>query len=576
MDKYDVAQILDACGTLLALQGENQFRCLAYHNGARAVEQLEQDIVQLVTDGKLSEVRGIGETLAKKIELLVTSGRLEFYEELQAKTPAGLVEMLRIPGMGPKKIKAIFDQLGIDNLNALKEGCLDGRVARLKGFGERTAKKILTGIAYVAQAGQRFRLDEAMAIASRLLHWLQAQPGVIRCELCGSLRRRRETIKDIDLLVSASESGAIMDGFVSLSGVVDVITRGPTKSSVLVNPGIQADIRVVQDEQFPFALHYFTGSKQHNIRMRARAIEYGLKLNEYELASDTRKVRCEDEAAIFATLDMDYVPPELREDTGEIEAAVEHRLPKLIRLDDLQGTFHCHTTWSDGSATLAEMAEAAQQRNLKYLGIADHSQTAAYAGGLTIDRVREQQAEIDALNARMPHFRLFKGIESDILPDGKLDYPDEVLASFDYVVASLHSAMSMSREEMTQRVIRAVSNPYCTMLGHATGRLLLRRDGVPLDLDAVIDACARFGTMIEINANPRRLDLDWQYCKRAKAKGVRLVINPDAHSTIGLDDLPFGVDVARRGWLETNDVLNTRSVSDVLPLLRKSASRVAP
>jgi DNA polymerase (family 10) len=301
--------------------------------------------------------------------------------------------------------------------------------------------------------------------------------------------------------------------------------------------------------------------------MRARAIEYGLKLNEYELAGEKKSVKCKDEADIFAALDLDYIPPELREDTGEIEAAAAHRLPKLIEFADLRGTFHCHTNWSDGAATLEEMADAAKKRGLKYLGIADHSQTAAYAGGLTVERVRKQHAEIDALNAKQKNFRIFKGIESDILPDGRLDYTDDVLASFDYIVASIHSSFTMSREEMTQRVIRAVSHPKCTMLGHATGRLLLRRDGFQVDLDAVIDACARAGTMIEINANPLRLDLDWQYCKRAKSKGVRLVINPDAHSTTGLDDLRYGIDVARRGWLEAADGLNTRSAAEVAPLL---------
>jgi DNA polymerase (family 10) len=570
MDKLEVVHILDMCGTLLALRGENPFRCNAYHNGARAVEQLPDDIETLVAEGKLSGVRGLGETLVEKVSTLVTTGRLDFYEDLKAKTPAGLVEMLRIPGMGPKKIKAVFDELGIDTIVALKEGCSDGRVAKLKGFGEKTAAKILSGIEYVSQVGQRHRLDEAMVIAGILLDWVREQPQVIRSELCGSIRRRRETIQDIDILVSAKNARPIMDGFVALRGVREVLARGETKSSILVEPGIQADLRVVSDEQFPFALHYFTGSKQHNIRMRSRAIDFGLKLNEYELAGEKKSVRCKDEADIFAALELDYIPPELREDTGEIEAAAAHQLPKLVTLEDLQGTFHCHTTWSDGAATVEEMALAAKQRKLKYLGISDHSRTAAYAGGLSVDRLREQHAEIDALNRRLKGIKLFKGIESDILTDGSLDYPDSVLESFDFVVASLHSGMNMNREQMTKRVIRAVTHPCCTMLGHATARLLLRRDGVALDLDAVIEACARSGTMIEINSHPNRLELEWPYCKRAKARGVRLVINPDAHTTTGLDDLRFGVDVARRGWLEAADVLNTRSFSEVAPLLRKS------
>lgn len=570
MDKHQIAHILDTCGTLLAIQGENPFRCQAYHNGARAVEQLEGDIVGLVTAGKLSGVRGLGETLVEKITVLVTTGKLEFFEDLKAKTPPGLVEMLRIPGLGPKKIKAIHDQLAIDSIAALKEACGDGRVAKLSGFGGKTAQKILTGIEFLARVGQRFRIDEALLIADRLLGWARTHPAVIRSELCGSLRRRRETIRDIDVLVSSTDPKPIMDGFVALDGVLEVLAHGDTKSSILVEPGIQADLRVVSDLQFPFALHYFTGSKQHNIRMRARAIDYGLKLNEYELVGEKRSVPCRDEADIFASLDLDYVPPELREDTGEIEAAAAHQLPKLVALADLRGTFHCHTKWSDGAATLEEMAAAAQARQLQYLGIADHSQTAAYAGGLKVDRVMKQFTEIDALNRRLNGLRIFKGIESDILPNGNLDYPDDVLEQFDYVVASVHSSFTMSRDEMTRRVIQAVSHPACTMLGHATGRLLLQRNGVSLDLDAVIDACARSGTMIEINANPMRLDLDWQYCKRAKAKGIRLVINPDAHATIGLDDLRFGIDVARRGWLEAADVLNTRSVAEVAPLLRKT------
>jgi DNA polymerase (family 10) len=569
MHKHLIAKILDSCGTLLELQGENAFRCQAYHNGARAVEQLQEDIVELVAQGRLNEVRGLGETLVQKITALVTTGRLDFFEELKAKTPPGLIEMLRIPGLGPKKIKAIYDQLRIDTIPALKQACLDGRVAKLKGFGAKTAQKILGGIDYVAQAGQRFRLDEGLAIAGRLLDWVREQPSVIRSEICGSLRRRRETIRDIDILVSAKKSKAIMEGFVALEGVMEVLARGDTKSSIMVAPGIQADLRVVHDEQFPFALHYFTGSKQHNIRMRSRAIEYGLKLNEYELAGEKRSIRCKDESDIFEALQLDYIPPELREDTGEIEAAAAHQLPKLIEFSDLRGTFHCHTTWSDGTATIEEMADAAKRRRLTYLGIADHSQTAAYAGGLTVDRVRKQQAEIDDLNDRLKGLRIFKGIESDILPGGKLDYPDTVLAGFDFVVASVHSSFSMTREEMTQRVVRAVSNPYCTMLGHATGRLLLRREGAAIDLDAVIDACARAGTMIEVNAHPARLELDWQHCKRAKAKGVRLVINPDAHSTNALDHLRYGIDVARRGWLEAADVVNTRTAAAVVALLSK-------
>jgi DNA polymerase (family 10) len=568
MDKHRVIQVLNECGTLLELLGENPFRCQAYHNAARAIEQVEQDLGQLVDSGRLAEVRGIGETLRDKITALVTTGRLEFHEQLRFKVPAGLVDMLRIPGLGPKKIKQLWEKLQVDSVPKLRAACQDGRVAELRGFGEKTAQKILAGIQYVATVSDRVRIDEALAIATQLLDAVRDHPKVIRAAICGSLRRRKETIRDIDILVSSKDPKPLMQRFVTLPGVREVLARGETKSSVIVEPGIQADLRVVNDAQFPFALHYFTGSKEHNIRMRARAQDYGLKLNEYELAGDKRSVPGRDEADIFAALDLDYIAPELREDTGEIEAAARHDLPQLVELHELRGTFHCHTTWSDGAASVEEMASAAAKLGLKYLGIADHSQTAAYAGGLGIDRVREQFAEIDALNRTLKGFRILKGIESDILHDGQLDYPDDVLAEFDYVVASVHSSFNMPRDEMTARIIRAVSHPRCTMLGHATGRLLLRRDGYHADWDAIIEACAKHKTMIEINAHPERLDLDWQHCKRAKGKGVMLVINPDAHTTTGISDIRFGVDVARRGWLTADDVFNTRTADAAIKSLR--------
>jgi DNA polymerase (family 10) len=396
-------------------------------------------------------------------------------------------------------------------------------------------------------------------------------------EACGSLRRRKETVADIDILISAAEAGPIVERFVKLPVVTKVLGQGDTKSSVLVADGaslgarvsLQADLRVVSDAQFPFALHYFTGSKEHNVAMRQRAQKYGLKLNEYELAGPDRSVKCKTEADIFRALDLDYIPPELREQTGEIEAAEGHRLPELLETKDVRGVFHNHTDWSDGGNTLQEMGEAARALGFQYLGIADHSQSLTVARGLTPDRVRKQQAEIDALNATWKGFRLFKGTEVDILPDGRLDFDDELLGTFDYVVASVHSHFGQPQEEMTARIVRAVSHPKVTMLGHATGRLLLRREAYKVDLDAVIQAAARHGTMIEINANPYRLDLDWIHCKRALALGVRLVINPDAHSTEELAYYRFGVDVARRGWLEKKDVFNTLTVTQVAKALAK-------
>ncbi len=570
MNKEQVAAILEEIGTLLELQGESSFRCNAYHNGARIIEQLETDLGELVAQNQLGTIRGIGDTLKEKITTLVTTGKLPYYEDLKKKTPAGLLDMLRIPGLGPKKVKAIYDQLGVDDLDKLRTACEGGEVAGLKGFGAKTQQKILEGIDFIKVSGNRVRIDQALPIALSLLEGMRSAPQVQRIELCGSLRRRKETIKDIDILISSDDPEPLMDRFVHLPGVVQVVGQGETKASVVVSGQafgsktmINADLRVVSEEQFPFALMYFTGSKEHNVVLRQRSINLGLKLNEYELAGSGRSIRCKDESDIYKALGLAYIPPEMREDTGEIAAAQEKKVPHLVEARDIQGVFHNHTVASDGSNTLEEMAEAARSLGLKYLGLADHSQSLTIANGLSPDRVRRQQKEIDALNKRLHGIHLFKGIECDILHDGTLDYDDELLDSFDYVVASVHSYFKQTREEMTARIIRAIRHPAVTMLGHATGRLLLKRDGYQVDLEAVLQAAAQTGTMIEINAHPERLDLDWIHCKRARALGVPLVINPDAHSTGELGLFLFGVDVARRGWLTASDVFNTRSVEQV-------------
>jgi DNA polymerase (family 10) len=567
MEKEQVAAVLDEVGTLLELHGENAFKCNAYHAAARIVEQLETNLTEAINSGQLAQMRGIGERMYDHILELQRTGKLSHLEALRQKTPPGLFQMMRIQGLGPKKVKAMYDQLGIDDLDKLRAACEAGEVAKLRGFGEKTQQKILEGLQFLGQVGERVRIDQALPMAEALLKGLRSAPGIIRMELCGSLRRRKETIADIDILISSDHPGPIMDRFVQLPGVAQVIGKGETKSSVTVSGGrdvtMNADLRIVKDEQFPFALHYFTGSKEHNVALRQRAITQGLKLNEYELAGPAKSVRCKDETDLYRAFGMDYIPPELREHTGEIEAAEEHHLPKLVEVDDIRGVFHCHTNASDGSNTLEEMAQATQELGLHYLGIGDHSQSLMVANGLSPERVARQQAQIDALNKKMKGFHIFKGTECDILADGRLDFNDEVLASFDYVVASVHTHFKQSREEMTARIVRAVSHPLVTMLGHATGRLLLRREGYPVDLDAVLQAAAEHGTMIEINAHPQRLDLDWIHCKRAKALGVKLVINPDAHSTGDLAYYSYGVDVARRGWLEKKDVFNTQTLAQV-------------
>jgi DNA polymerase (family 10) len=539
------------------------------------------DITDAVEQGKLVGVHGIGETLRDKITTLVQTGHLPYYEELRASLPPALVQMLRIPSLGPKKVKALYDTLKITTLDELKAACETGQVAKLKGFGAKTQAKILEGIQFLGEVGNRVRIDQALPIGLAVLEFLRKQPGVIRAELGGSLRRRRETAKDIDLLASSDDPASIMHSFVNMPQVKQVVAHGPTKSSVVVQDFVDgdkvtlnADLRIVTDKQFPFALHYFTGNKNHNIRIRQRAIDRGLRLNEYELSGDGKSINCKDEKDVFAALEVDYIPPEMREDTGEIDLAAwvngnsKHHLPKLIEPNDIRGIFHNHSRYSDGKNTIEEMALAAKALGYEYFGIGDHSQSLNIANGLTPDRVKKQHDEIDRLNAKLKGARVLKGAEVDILEDGSLDYSDKVLESFEYVVVSVHTLFAMPEDLMTRRICAALKHPLVTMLGHATGRLLLRREGYKVNLDKVLDCAAEYGKMVEINAQPSRLDLDWVYCKRAKALGIPLVINPDAHSTGELELVQYGVNVARRAWLENGDVFNTKSLKEVCKALK--------
>jgi DNA polymerase (family 10) len=579
MTNSEIAAALDEIGTLLALAGENDFRVRAYTAGARSISAFGESVEKLVKAGQLSGVPGVGETLREKITTLVTTGKLPFLEDLRAKTPPGLVQMLRLPGIGPKKVKAVYDELKIDTIDKLKAACEADTVAKLKGFGAKTQQKILEGIAFLGTVGNRVRIDLALPLGEALLERLKAMPGVIRAELCGSIRRRRETAKDIDIVASAKDAGPVMAAFVALPEVMQVVGHGETKSSIvaaMVVDGervvLNADLRVVSDEQFPFAIAYLTGSKEHNIKMRQRAIDRGLSLNEYGLTGEKagkNDVHAKTEADIYKALGLEYVPPELREDTGEIAAAEAKQLPELIEAKDIRGVFHNHSTWSDGKNTLEEMALAAKELGFEYFGIGDHSQVLTLTNGLTPDRVRKQWAEIDELNKKLKGITILKGTECDILQDGSMDYDDELLSQFDYVVASVHSFFNLPEEEQTARVCKALTNRYVTMLGHATGRLLLRRDGYKIDLEKVIQTAAEHGKMIEINAQPDRLDLDWTYVKRAKALGVPLVINTDAHAKSEVALYEYGVHVARRGWLTKDDVFNTKSLKEVMKVLGK-------
>ncbi len=563
VSKADVARALRDVAAMLEITGDNPFRIRAFENGSAAIEDLSDDLQKLVESGELLEVRGIGKSIFADVKSMLETGTFDEYEKLRKKVPAGVLEMLRVTGMGPKKVKAVYDKLGVKSVDELEQAGRDGKLAVLPGFGEKTQLNILNAVARYRKYSQRFLYSVAFDEASAILGAVRAVKGVEHAVIGGSLRRFKETIGDIDILATAEHADPVMDVFTTLPNVATVIAKGPTKSSVIMKSGIHVDLRVVKDDEFPAALHYFTGSKEHNTEVRARAKKLGYKLNEYGLFKGEDAVKIKDEPALFAKLGMDWIPPEMRENAGEIEAAEERALPKLIEVGDIRGTFHCHTTASDGRSTLREMAEAAKELGLDYLGIADHSQTAVYAGGLTQEKVAKQLKEIAALNAELKPFVLFAGIESDILQDGRLDYDDETLATFDYVVASVHGQFTGTEAEMTKRIVTAASNPFTTMLGHPTGRLLLSRDGYPVNLVAIFEACAKHKVLIEINAHPYRLDLDWRHIRTAKDIGVQFVINPDAHHIHEIAYYRYGVGVARKGWLTKDDVFNTHTPAAV-------------
>src|SRR5436190_13460833 len=585
MDKNQIANILEEVAGLLELkEGSNPFEVRAYQTAARAVSALDGDIEQLTREGKLKGIPGLGSTIIKRIEELVNTGHMAFYEELQATTPPIKLEMMRIPGVGPKKINAIYNELHVNSIAELEQAIREDKVAHLPGFGKKTQDNILQGIAFLTQHAGRFLYPVAEEEAERIRAALVSLPEIVRLEVGGSLRRRRETVKDIDMVASVADDAPdearrkIMDFFTSQPPIQAITGKGDTKSSVILGSGIAMDLRVVKDSQFPYTPHHFTGSKEHHIPLRRRALSMNMTINDYGLFKgkepNLELVPCKNEADIYAALGMDYIEAELREDMGEIEAAVHGTLPTLVQESDLRGVLHVHSTWSDGQNTIREMAEACIVRGLIYLGLTDHSKTAAYAGGLNEEDLRRQHEEIDLLNEEYAgRLRILKGIECDILRDGSLDFTDDVLATLDFVVASIHSLFNLSPQEQTARMLRAISNRYVDIIGHPTGRILLGREGYALDLDAVIDAAAQHNVCIEINAHPSRLDLDWRYVRRARDKGIKIPIDPDAHVISGLDDMRFGIGIARKGWLQASDVLSTMTTDAVLDFFRSRRKR---
>ena len=614
MTKNEIADVLNEIATLLELKNENPFKVRAYQTGARALEGIEEaELARLIEKDELQSVRGIGEALGQKISELHTTGKLEFFEKLKASVEPGLVEMLQIPGLGPKKIRALRDKLSIVDLATLTAACNDGRVAELAGFGAKTQEKILAGIKNREAYGRRHLWWDAAEVAGPIVQGLRALPQVKRAEAAGSLRRGMETVGDLDFIVAATEVDPVVEWFVSMPGIKEVTAKGGTKASVRFESGLQADLRIVPDEQFVFALHHFTGSKDHNIQMRQRALARGLSLSEWGLVpaegegtvkekaagakpetgnrkSETQSAPAGNnlsgfrspvsglgtEADLFAALDLRFIPPELREGMGEIEVAERGEFPRLVENGDVRGAFHNHTTASDGRNTLAEMTAAAEALGWEYLGVADHSKSSFQANGMSEERLAKQIAEIHELNASK-RFKtyVFTGVECDILADGRLDFDDGLLAQLDYVVASVHNAFAQDEATMTARVIRAVEHPCTMMLGHVTGRLLLRREGYRVDVAKAIDAAIANGVIIELNANPWRLDLDWRHWRKAAERGLICAINPDAHDTDGLTHVKAGVNIARKGGLTTEQVITTWPLARVQEWMNTRNSRRA-
>lgn len=572
MDKAQIIGILKDIAVFLELKGENSFKIRAYQSGARALERLEDNFDTIVEDGKIASLQGIGQALALKIETLYHEDHLPFYDSLKASIAPGLIEFLDIPGLGGKKVKHIHDALGIETIKALKEACETGAIEALEGFGAKSAEKILSGIANREAYGKRHLWWSVQEFVNEIISGLEAHSLVKRASVAGSFRRRLETVGDLDFIVASDTPDPIMDWFTEMDGVKEITAKGKTKSSVRFENGIQADLRIVSEKEFIFALHHFTGSKDHNVMMRQRALSMGYRLSEWGIfekdSEDTIPIEAvndiHNESDLFKFFGLEMIEPELREGLGEILSAENKELPELIESNEIQGVFHNHTTLSDGMNTLDEMVQQAESLGWSYIGFADHSKSSVQANGLDEERVLKMIAQIQSFNqsAKSP-VTAFSGIECDILKDGSLDFDESILGQLDYVVASVHSSFSQSEEEMTQRMIRAIESPSVTMLGHPTGRLLLRREGYRIDISKIIDAAIANRVIIEINANPQRLDMDWRFWKQAVQRGLMCSINPDAHSINNLSYFEAGVNIARKGWIEAESLLNTRDTDGI-------------
>jgi DNA polymerase (family X) len=566
----EIADMFEQLADLLEIREDNPFRIRAYRDAARVIRGHARSMAELVAAGAdLAELPGIGADLAGKIATIVHTGKLPLLDQLRAKVPRPLVEMTRIEGLGPKRAKALYRALRIRSLEDLQRAARSGRIREIKGFGARTEQLIGQRAARIASTERRIKLADAEDIVGPLVEHLRAVDGVKALEVAGSYRRRRDTVGDLDLVVSASRNVAgIMDAFVRYDDVVEVLAKGSTRGTVRLRNGVQVDIRIVAPRSFGAALYYFTGSKAHNIAVRKLAIARGLRLNEYGVFKGDRSVGGRTEQDIFDAVDLPFIPPELREDRGEIAAARKKRLPVLVEITDIRGDLHCHTTATDGRDTLEAMSRAAAARGYDYISVNDHTKRVSIAHGMDRRRLLQQVRAIDKLNAKLQGFVVLKSAEVDILDDGSLDLPDDVLKELDFTVCAIHYGLNRSREKQTERILRAMDNPYFTILAHPTGRLINTREPYDIDLERVLTAARERGRILEVNAHPDRLDLDDQGCRMAKEAGVHLAISTDAHRVADLDLMRFGIDQARRGWLEPDDVVNTRRLADLRRLLR--------
>ncbi|MCB0032718.1 MAG: DNA polymerase/3'-5' exonuclease PolX [Anaerolineales bacterium] len=572
----EIAQIFEDVANLLEIRGDNIHRVLSYRRAGENIRALGQELADIRAAGGLTGISGIGKTLAEKIEEMLDTGQLEFYERVAAEVPSSLLELMKVDGLGPKRIKLVYEQLSITTLDELEAAAQAGKLQDLPKMGKKSEEKILKSITMLRQHGDdRYPLGEALPLAEQILKALQTVAGVKKTAVAGSTRRRRETIGDLDLLVAADDAEAVMQTFCELPLADKVALRGPTKSRIILPNGLGVDLRVLPEENWGTLLSYFTGSQAHNVRLRELAQKKGLSLNEYSFTKmeTGEDILCASEEEVYAVLDLPYIPPTLRENRGEIEAARNGQLPELITQEAIVSDLHMHTTWSDGKMTILEMAQAAQARGLKYIVITDHSASLGIANGLSIKRLREQAAEITAANEQMgSDFRILHGTEMEIKADGSLDFPDEVLAGLDFVIASLHVSLNQSQEQVTERMLNAIRNPHVDMIAHPTGRLLPSRPGADLDMEQIFTAAAEHDTILEINANPRRLDLRDTHIRRAKELHMKLAINTDAHHVDHFELLPYGIATAQRGWVTAADVVNTWPLTKLVDFLAKRSA----